>query len=191
MHVIDVKPDPRSPKIVKTIEAEEFKSRAGYTRRTRSTAAPTPSTCRPSAVPTAARTAAASCCSTATRSIAGRLGGRPRPAEVLPTTSGGTSATTRCSPANGARPRCSSTGVVPERLLGREYGHHVHVWDLRKRRHLQALDLGDATRWCSSCGRRTTRARPTASWAWSSRSRICPRRSGCGTATGPIGRSTR
>jgi selenium-binding protein 1 len=34
-------------------------------------------------------------------------------------------------------------GVVPEKLLGREYGHHVHVWDLRKRRHQQALDLGD------------------------------------------------
>jgi selenium-binding protein 1 len=34
-------------------------------------------------------------------------------------------------------------GVVPEKLLGREYGHKLHVWDLRKRRHVQELDLGD------------------------------------------------
>src|ERR671937_219718 len=34
-------------------------------------------------------------------------------------------------------------GVVPEKLLGREYGHAMHVWDLRKRRHLKQLDLGD------------------------------------------------
>ena len=40
-------------------------------------------------------------------------------------------------------PTMFENGVVPEKLLGREYGHHVHVWDLRKRRHLQALDLGD------------------------------------------------
>ena len=40
-------------------------------------------------------------------------------------------------------PAMFENGVVPEKLLGREYGHRVHVWDLRKRRHLQALDLGD------------------------------------------------
>ena len=34
------------------------------------------------------------------------------------------------------------SGVVPEMLLGRKYGHHIHVWDLRTRKHVQALDLG-------------------------------------------------
>ncbi len=33
-------------------------------------------------------------------------------------------------------------GVNPEALLAGKYGHSLHVWDLRKRRHLQALDLG-------------------------------------------------
>jgi selenium-binding protein 1 len=33
-------------------------------------------------------------------------------------------------------------GVVPEVLLGGKYGHQMHVWDLRKRKHVQALDLG-------------------------------------------------
>ena len=31
----------------------------------------------------------------------------------------------------------------PEQLMGSAYGHQLHLWDLRKRRHLQALDLGE------------------------------------------------
>jgi len=34
------------------------------------------------------------------------------------------------------------TGVQPELLLNGKYGHALHVWDLRKRRHHQTLDLG-------------------------------------------------
>jgi selenium-binding protein 1 len=33
-------------------------------------------------------------------------------------------------------------GVNPELLLGGKYGHALHVWDLRRRRHLQTIDLG-------------------------------------------------
>ena len=33
---------------------------------------------------------------------------------------------------------------MPELLLGRKYGHAIHIWDLEKRSHLQTLDLGDA-----------------------------------------------
>jgi selenium-binding protein 1 len=40
-------------------------------------------------------------------------------------------------------PSMFEDGVVPERLLGRQYGHSMHVWDLRRRRHLKQLDLGD------------------------------------------------
>ncbi|MER3409152.1 MAG: selenium-binding protein [Thermoleophilia bacterium] len=40
-------------------------------------------------------------------------------------------------------PAMFEAGVVPEKLLGREYGHAMHVWDLRRRRHLRQLDLGD------------------------------------------------
>ena len=32
LHIIDTKPDPRNPKLVKVIEAEEIASRAGYSR---------------------------------------------------------------------------------------------------------------------------------------------------------------
>jgi methanethiol oxidase len=34
-------------------------------------------------------------------------------------------------------------GLNPEILLSSGYGHQMHVWDLRRRRHLQALDLGE------------------------------------------------
>ena len=39
-------------------------------------------------------------------------------------------------------PNMVEGGVNPELLLGGKYGHSLHIWDLRKRRHLQSLDLG-------------------------------------------------
>jgi selenium-binding protein 1 len=33
-------------------------------------------------------------------------------------------------------------GLVGELLLGNRYGHRLHAWDLRRRRHTQAIDLG-------------------------------------------------
>ncbi|MEO3807400.1 selenium-binding protein SBP56-related protein [Sphaerisporangium sp. B11E5] len=40
-------------------------------------------------------------------------------------------------------PSMIEDGVVGELLLGRKYGHRLHFWDLRRRRHLQEVDLGD------------------------------------------------
>ncbi|MFC6082646.1 selenium-binding protein SBP56-related protein [Sphaerisporangium aureirubrum] len=40
-------------------------------------------------------------------------------------------------------PSMIEDGLVGELLLGRKYGHKLHFWDLRKRRHLQEVDLGD------------------------------------------------
>jgi methanethiol oxidase len=34
------------------------------------------------------------------------------------------------------------SGVQPELLLDGQYGHRLHFWDLRQRRHAQTLDLG-------------------------------------------------
>ncbi len=33
-------------------------------------------------------------------------------------------------------------GIVPEDLLANRYGHSLHFWDLRARRHVQTIDLG-------------------------------------------------
>jgi selenium-binding protein 1 len=40
-------------------------------------------------------------------------------------------------------PNMVKDGVNPELLLSGRYGHSLHVWDLRRRRHLQELSLGD------------------------------------------------
>ena len=39
-------------------------------------------------------------------------------------------------------PNMIEDGVNAELLLAGKYGHSLHIWDLRKRRHVQALDLG-------------------------------------------------
>jgi selenium-binding protein 1 len=39
-------------------------------------------------------------------------------------------------------PNMVEDGVNPELLLGGKYGHSLPIWDLRKRRHIQSLDLG-------------------------------------------------
>jgi methanethiol oxidase len=36
----------------------------------------------------------------------------------------------------------AESGVNPAILLQGGYGRSLHVWDLRRRRHLQTLDLG-------------------------------------------------
>jgi selenium-binding protein 1 len=39
-------------------------------------------------------------------------------------------------------PNMVKDGVNPELLLGGKYGSRLHVWDLRRRRHVQEIDLG-------------------------------------------------
>jgi selenium-binding protein 1 len=39
-------------------------------------------------------------------------------------------------------PNMVEGGIVPDLLLNGKYGHALHVWDLRQRRHRQTLDLG-------------------------------------------------
>ncbi|MEV0347304.1 selenium-binding protein SBP56-related protein [Nonomuraea sp. NPDC050680] len=40
-------------------------------------------------------------------------------------------------------PSMIENGVVAELLLGHKYGHKLHFWDLRKRKHVQEVDLGE------------------------------------------------
>ncbi|HXH11972.1 MAG TPA: selenium-binding family protein [Alphaproteobacteria bacterium] len=39
-------------------------------------------------------------------------------------------------------PKMIEDGVQPNILMESGYGHQLHLWDLRRRRHVQALDLG-------------------------------------------------
>jgi selenium-binding protein 1 len=42
-----------------------------------------------------------------------------------------------------ATPSMIEDGIVPELLLGRKYGHRLHFWDMKTRRNIQTIDIGD------------------------------------------------
>jgi methanethiol oxidase len=142
IHIIDTKPDPRSPKIVKIIEAEEIAARANYSR-------PHTFHCGPDAIYVSAMGT-------------GKGDGGPGGIFLLDHESfdvlgqwevergpqflaydfwwhlGFDVAIT----SEWATPDMFENGIVIDRLVKGDYGHRVHMWDLRKRRHLQELDLG-------------------------------------------------
>ena len=141
IYIVDTKPDPRNPKIVKTIEAEEIARKTGYSR-------PHTSHCGPDGIyfsalgaPDGEGPGGIFTLNHDTFEVEGRWEQERGPQylaydfwwhlgyDTLITSEWGT-------------PNMVEGGVNPELLLAGKYGHQLHVWDLRKRRHLQALDLG-------------------------------------------------
>jgi methanethiol oxidase len=141
IHVLDTKPDPEKPKIVKVIEPKDVHERTGYSR-------PHTVHCGPDGIYLSA--------------LGSPSGGGPGGIFALDHDSfdplgrwevdrgpqqfgydfawhlGYDIAVT----SEWGTPNMVEDGVNPELLLGGKYGHHLHIWDLRKRRHLQSLDLG-------------------------------------------------
>jgi selenium-binding protein 1 len=143
VYVLDTKDDPRTPKIVKTIEPDELTAKTGYSR-------PHTSHCGPDAIYMSGLGGA---------NGADEAGGIFRldcetfePLGPWESERGkqryqydfwwnlneGTLVSSEW-----ATPAMFEGGVVPEKLLGREYGHAMHVWDLGSGKHVQALDVGD------------------------------------------------
>ncbi|GAA0736954.1 selenium-binding protein [Dactylosporangium roseum] len=143
IHVLDTGPDPRSPAIVKILEPDELGKRAGYSR-------PHTVHCGPEGIYVSALGGAdgadgpggIALLDHTSFEVLGRWEINRGPQylaydvwwhlghDVVVTSEWGT-------------PSMIEHGVVGELLLGREYGHALHFWDLRKRRHLQTVDLGD------------------------------------------------
>jgi len=141
IHVIDTKPDPEKPKIVKVIEPQVVHERTGYSR-------PHTVHCGPDGIYLSALGAPNGDGPGGIFSLdhdnfepLGRWEVDRGPQhfgydfawhlghDVAVTSEWGT-------------PNMVENGVNPELLLAGKYGHAVHIWDLRKRRHLQSLDLG-------------------------------------------------
>jgi selenium-binding protein 1 len=141
IHIIDTKPDPRQPKIEKIIEPETLLERTGYT-------SPHTIHCGPEGIYVSALGGADG------EGPGGIFMMDPESFDILGqweldrgpqylhydfwwhlgydtmiTSEWGT-------------PNMVKDGVNPDLLLGGKYGHQIHVWDLRRRRHVQALDLG-------------------------------------------------
>lgn len=141
IHIVDTKPDPRNPKIVKVIEPETIASRAGYSR-------PHTVHCGPNGIfvsalgsPNGDGPGGIFILDPESFDVLGKWEIDRGPQflhydfwwhlgyDTLITSEWGT-------------PQMVESGVNPEILLKGGYGHSLHVWDLRRRRHQQSLDLG-------------------------------------------------
>jgi selenium-binding protein 1 len=143
VHVMDTKPDPRNPQVVRIIEPDELASKAGYSR-------PHTLHCGPGAI---------------FMSSLGGANGNDGPGgialldhdtfdvigaweldrgdqylaydawwhlnhDTLITSEWGT-------------PSMVENGLNPEDLLGRKFGHHLNFWSMSERKLTQRVDLGD------------------------------------------------
>ncbi len=141
IHIVDTKPDPKKPQIVKIIEPETLAARTGY-------ASPHTIHCGPEGIYTSALGAPSGdgpggifVIDHDSFDILGKweLDRGPQylaydfwwhlGLDTVITSEWGT-------------PSMVQHGINPEILLKGGYGHKLHVWDLRKRRHLQEIDLG-------------------------------------------------
>jgi selenium-binding protein 1 len=141
IHIVDTKPDPRSPRLVKVIEGEEVMRKSGYS-------APHTVHCGPDGIylnalgaPDGDGPGGIFVLDHETFEVKGAWEKSRGPQflaydffwhlghDTMITSEWGT-------------PNMVKDGVNPELLLAGKYGHALHVWNLRTREHLQAIDLG-------------------------------------------------
>jgi methanethiol oxidase len=141
IHIVDVGEDPRAPKIAKVVDAEEIARKAGYSR-------PHTIHCGPDAIYVSALGAPDGdgpggifLLDHDDFSVKGAWEADRGPQELAYDFWWHLGDGTVLSSEWGT-PKMVEGGIVPEILLSNGYGHTLHVWDLEKRRHRQAIDLG-------------------------------------------------
>jgi len=141
IHIVDTKPDPRQPRIVKVIEPGEVADRAGYSR-------PHTVHCGPDGIYLSALGSADGkgpggvfLMDHETFDVRGQWEvdrGPQRFGYDVAWHLGFDTAVT----SEWGTPDMFENGLVPELLLGSKYGRRLHFWDLPKRRHVQEIDFG-------------------------------------------------
>jgi selenium-binding protein 1 len=141
IHVLDTKPDPRRPTLVKVIEPAEVADRAGYSR-------PHTVHCGPEGIYVSALGSAEGrgpggvfLMDHETFDVLGRWEvdrGPQRFGYDMSWHLGYDTAVT----SEWGTPDMFENGLVPELLLGAKYGRRLHFWDLPRRRHVQEIDFG-------------------------------------------------
>ncbi len=141
IHIIDTKPDPKNPTIVKVIEPETLLERVGYT-------SPHTIHCGPEGIYISA--------------LGGADGDGPGGIFMMDPESFDILGQWELDrgpqylhydfwwhlghdtliSSEWGTPKMIQDGLIPELLLNGKYGHQLHIWDLRRRRHVQTLDLG-------------------------------------------------
>jgi methanethiol oxidase len=142
IHVLDTKDDPTSPQLVKTIEPDEVIRKTGYSR-------PHTSHCGPDALYMSALGAADGDGPGGIFTLdheSFELKGAweaDRGPQYLAYDFWWHLGHDSLISSEWGTPNMIEDGINPELLLGKKYGRNVHVWDLRKRKHVQALPVGD------------------------------------------------
>ncbi|MDI2029622.1 selenium-binding protein SBP56-related protein [Saccharopolyspora sp. TS4A08] len=142
IHVYDTHPDPTQPHLVRTVDADELAARAGYSR-------PHTLHCGPDGI-------YLSCLGTADGD--GGPGGiavldhdtfevvraweTDRGPQHLAYDAWWHLNQNTLITSEWGTPSMIEDGLVPELLLGQQYGHALHFWDLAEGRHVQRVDLG-------------------------------------------------
>jgi selenium-binding protein 1 len=142
IHILDTKPDPRRPQIVKVIEPTEVAEKTGYTR-------PHTVHCGPgglyvSALGNAEGKAPGGIFMMDHESFEplGRWEVDRGPQQLSYDAWWHLGYDTMVTSEWGT-PDTFENGLVPEVLLGSKYGRRLHFWDYTKRTHLQEIDLGE------------------------------------------------
>jgi selenium-binding protein 1 len=141
IHVLDTKPDPRAPKIVKVIEPDEVHRRSGYSRLHTLHCAPDGIYVSAFGQPDGEGPGGLLMLDHDDFSVLGRWEIDRGPQELAYDFAWHLGYDTQITSEWGT-PKMIENGLVPDLLLGGKYGHKLHVWDLKKRKHLQELDLG-------------------------------------------------
>jgi methanethiol oxidase len=141
IHVLDVKDDPRAPKLVKVIEPDEVARKAGYSR-------PHTVHCGPDGVylsalgnPDGDGPGGVFLLDHEDFSVKGQWEADRGPQELAYDVWWHLNLGTVITSEWGT-PKMVEDGLVGELLLGNKYGHRLHVWDLASRKHVQEIDLG-------------------------------------------------
>jgi len=141
IHIVDTKPDPKKPRLVKLIEPQQLAARANYSR-------PHTVHCGPEGIYVSALGASSGggpggifLMDAETFEVLGQWELERGPQflaydfwwhlghDTMVTSEWGT-------------PETFENGLRPDVLLNSGYGHALHIWDLRRRRHKQRLELG-------------------------------------------------
>ena len=142
IHILDTKPDPAKPKLVRTVTAAEVAERAGYSR-------PHTVHCGPGGIYISALGNAEGkgpggvfMMDHETFDVLGRWEVDRGPQhfaydmwwhlghDTVVTSEWGT-------------PDMVEDGLIPEKILGAQYGRRLHFWDMTRRKHVQEIDFGD------------------------------------------------
>ena len=141
IHILDIKPDPRQPKIVRVIEPEEVFDRVRYSRFHTIHCGPEGIYVSALGSPEGEGPGGVFLLDHDSFDVLGQWEMDRGPQylaydfwwhlghDIMVSSEWGT-------------PNMIENGVQPDLLLNGKYGHCIHIWDLRRRKHLQTLDLG-------------------------------------------------